>query len=141
MKKLIPILVLAAAIGFGVGTYLFSKGHDDTADEAAAFSMTADNIVQEFLDDETGSNAKFIDQVVEISGPVFDIEKTDGKVTGIKISSDESYVVSCSFQEPIESSEITDQIKVKGVCSGFNGDAESMLPGGVVELKRSVIVK
>lgn len=141
MKKLIPILILAAAIGFGIGTYLFSKGHDETADIEAAFSMTADNAVQEFLDDQTASAAKYIDQVIEISGPVMDIEKTDGKVTGVKISSDDMYVVSCTFQNPMEASEISDNITVKGVCSGFNGDAESMMPGGVLELKRASIVK
>jgi uroporphyrinogen-III decarboxylase len=141
MKKLIPILILTAAIGFGIGTYLFSKGHDETADIEAAFSMTADNAVQEFLDDQTASAAKYIDQVIEISGPVMDIEKTDGKVTGVKISSDDMYVVSCTFQNPMEVSEIAGNITVKGVCSGFNGDAESMMPGGVLELKRASIVK
>ncbi|MDP4662853.1 MAG: OB-fold putative lipoprotein [Salibacteraceae bacterium] len=141
MKKLIPILILTAAIGFGIGTYLFSKGHDETADIEAAFSLTADNAVQEFLDDQTASAAKYIDQVIEISGPVMDIEKTDGKVTGVKISSDDMYVVSCTFQNPMEASEIAGNITVKGVCSGFNGDAESMMPGGVLELKRASIVK
>lgn len=141
MKKLIPILIVTAAIGFGVGTYLFSKGHDETADIEAAFSMTADNAVQEFLDDQTASAAKYIDQVIEISGPVMDIEKTDGKITAVKISSDDMYVVSCSFQNPLETAELEDNITVKGVCSGFNGDAESMMPGGVLELKRAILIK
>lgn len=141
MKKLIPVLIIAAALGFGIGYYLFSKGHDETADMEAAFSMTSDDAVQEFLDDEVATSAKYIDQIIEISGEVYDIEKTDGKVTGVKISSDEMYVVSCTFQAPVEASEISDNIKVKGVCSGFNGDSESMLPGGVVELKRASIVK
>lgn len=141
MKKLIPILLLVAAIGFGIGTYLFSKGHDETAEMEAAFSMTSDEAVQAFLDDETAARAKFNDQIIEISGPVFDIEKTDGKVTGVKISTDELYVVSCTFQNPMEADQINDNIAVKGVCSGFNGDAESMMPGGVVELKRASIVQ
>lgn len=141
MKKLIPILILTAAIGFGIGYYLFSKEHDETADMESAFSMTADDAVQEFLDDEAATTAKYIDQIIEISGPVYDIEKTDGKITGVKISSDELYVVSCTFQNPLKETELSDNIKVKGVCSGFNGDSESMLPGGVVELKRGSIVK
>jgi hypothetical protein len=119
---------------------LFSKGHDETADIEAAFSMTADNAVQEFLDDQTASAAKYIDQVIEISGPVMDIEKTDGKITAVKISSDDMYVVSCSFQNPLETAELADNITVKGVCSGFNGDAESMMPGGVLELKRAILI-
>ncbi len=142
MKKLIPILILTAAIGFGIGTYLFSKGHDETADIEAVFSMTADNAVQEFLDDQTASAAKYIDQVIEISGPVMgEPEKTDGKITAVKISSDDMYVVSCSFQNPLETAELADNITVKGVCSGFNGDAESMMPGGVLELKRAILIK
>lgn len=141
MKKLIPILVLAAAIGFGIGTYFFRKGHDNTADEVAAFSMTADNIVQAFLDDETGSTEKFKDKVIEISGPVLDIVKENSKVISIKISSDELYVVNCTFQEPLDAENIASNIKVKGVFSGFKNDSDMMLPNGTLELARTVIVK
>ena len=90
--------------------------------------------VQLFLDDEQAARTKYVDQVIEVSGPVMEVNKTDGKITGVKISSDEFYIVNCSFQEPVESlsqSEIT----IKGVCSGFLGDSESMLPGGTLELK------
>jgi len=140
-KVLILIMVIAGIAGFGIGTFLFSKGHDETADIEAAYSMTSDEAVQAFLDDEHASSTKYIDQVIQISGPVYDIEKTNGEITGIKITTDELYVVSCTFQNPQKPELITkENITVKGVCSGFNGDIDSMLPGGVVELKRATIV-
>jgi hypothetical protein len=115
-------------------------GHETTADMDAAFTTNSDEIVQEFLDDEKAAGAKYIDQVVQISGQVFEINKIEGKVSGVKISSDEFAIVNCTFQnapEVMPEGEIT----IKGICSGFMGDSESMLPGGTVEMNRAVLVE
>ena len=129
-----------------ISTWLFfafmvvSCGHETTADMDAAFTTNSDKIVQEFLDDEKAAGAKYIDQVVQISGQVFEINKVEGKVSGVKISSDEFAIVNCTFQsapELMPEGEIT----IKGICSGFMGDSESMLPGGTVEMNRAVLVE
>lgn len=139
-KKVIFGVLVVIAAGVGTALYMSQKGHAETADEEAAFSMTSDAIVQEFLDEEQAARTKYVDKVIEVSGPVFEINKADGQITGVKLSSDEFYIVNCTFQNPMD--ELTgENIKVKGVCSGFLGDSESMLPGGTVELKRSAIVK
>ena len=140
LKKIIIAIVLLAALGGGIGVYMFNQEHSETADMEAVFSGSSDEAVQLFLDDEQAARTRYVDHVIEVSGPVMEVNKTDGKITGVKISSDEFYIVNCSFQQPVETlnqSEIT----VKGVCSGFLGDPESMLPGGTLELKRSVIVQ
>jgi hypothetical protein len=140
MKKILIAVVALAIVGGGIGFYMSQKGHDETADVEAAFSLSADAIVQEFLDDEAAASAKYIDQVIEVSGPVFEIVKADGHISGVKISSDEFAIVNCTFQSSPEA--MTEgEIKIKGVCSGFIGDSESMLPGGTVELKRGALVK
>ncbi|HAW20307.1 MAG TPA: hypothetical protein DCX14_09005 [Flavobacteriales bacterium] len=139
IKKIIIALVLLGIVGGSAGYYMSQKGHDETADATAAFVSTSDDIVQEFLDDLPGSTTKYVDKVIEISGPVFEVMKTDGKITGVKISSDEFFIVSCTFQEsPAEIPE--GEVSVKGVVSGFNGDADSMLPGVTLELNRAVVV-
>ena len=115
-------------------------GHDTTADMEAAYSTDVDAMVQEFLDDEQAAGTKYIDQVVQISGPVFEINKIEGKISGVKISNDEFAIVNCTFQEAPESMP-EGEITIKGICSGFMGDSESMLPGGTVEMNRAVIVQ
>ena len=120
---------------------LFSCGHAETADEEAVFVVSGDEIVQSFLDNEQESGAKYIDQIIQVTGPIMELSKENGQVTSVMISSDEYNIVSCTFQNPVDLDEISgDQITVKGVCSGFLGDASSMIPGGTVELKRSALV-
>ena len=129
-----------------VSTYLIgvlllaSCGHETTADMDPKFTTESEVIVQEFLDDEKSASAKYIDQVVQISGPVFEINKVEGEISGVKISSDEFAIVNCTFQEIPELMPEGD-ITIKGICSGFMGDSESMLPGGTVEMNRAVIVQ
>ncbi len=129
-----------------VSTYLIgvlllaSCGHDTTADMDPKFTTESEVIVQEFLVDEKSASAKYIDQVVQISGPVFEINKVEGEISGVKISSDDFAIVNCTFQEIPELMPEGD-ITIKGICSGFMGDSESMLPGGTVEMNRAVIVQ
>lgn len=115
-------------------------GHSETADMEPEHTATVDAIVQEFLDNEEEAKAKYVDKVVAISGPVFEVDKTDGKITAVKLSSDEFAIASFTLQEGVE--DISDEeVTIKGVCSGFMGDTESMLPGGTVELKRGAIIQ
>ena len=117
-------------------------GHDDTADEEPAYTLTADQIVNEFLDDAAAANQKFNDQIVQVSGTVMELNKENGMITGVKLSEDEFNIVNCTFQHPMESHKVAgNTLTVKGVCSGFLGDASSMLPGGTVELKRAAVVE
>ena len=118
----------------------FGCGHSTTSEMDAAHHVSVDAIVQEFLDDGATARTKYVDQVIEVSGPVFEVEKADGKITGVKLSTDEFAIASFTLQEPL--AELPEgEIKIKGVCSGFMGDSESMLPGGTVELKRGALVK
>jgi len=135
MKGFLKTLIIALPLA------LLSCGHAETADEEAAFVVSGDEIVQSFLDNEQESGAKYIDQIIQVTGPIMELSKENGQVTSVMISSDEYNIVSCTFQNPVNLDEISgDQITVKGVCSGFLGDASSMIPGGTVELKRSSLV-
>lgn len=142
MKKTLAFGALTAIIiGIVVAYQVGFRDHDETADMEAAHKLNCEEIVQEFLDDETASTAKFVDQVVEINGPVLEIERTNQQITSMKISMDELYVVNVTLQNPFEGSlEENAEVVVKGICSGFIGDPESMLPGGVVEIKRGTII-
>ena len=132
MKGFLKTLIIALPLA------LLSCGHAETADEEAAFVVSGDEIVQSFLDNEQESGAKYIDQIIQVTGPIMELSKENGQVTSVMISSDEYNIVSCTFQNPVDLDEISgDQITVKGVCSGFLGDASSMIPGGTGEIKRS----
>jgi len=132
MNKLLYFLIVPLAMA------LAGCGHSETADMEADYAVTSEDVVQEFLDDETAAGQKYIDKVIEVTGPVMEINNADGKIIGIKLSTDEFSIVNCTFQETPESIP-EGEVTIKGICSGFNGDPESMLPGGTVELNRAVI--
>lgn len=135
MNKIASVIILAIL--------LTACGHSDTANEEAAFVMNTDEIVNAFLNDEAGATKKYADQVIQITGTVMELVKENGQITGIKLSADEFNIVSGSLQNPLSVEEIQPidgQVTIKGICSGFNGDLESMLPGGTVELKRVTLV-
>lgn len=130
---------LYLALGIAV---LSACGHSETADQDAAYTLTVDEAVNAFLDDEAAANQKYNDLIIQVSGPVMELNKENGMITGVKLSNDDFNIVNCTFQNPMESGSIeAKSVTVKGVCSGFNGDASSMLPGGTVELKRATIVE
>jgi len=122
---------------------LTSCGHSETSEMEAAYTMTSDEIVNAFLEDGDAAFKKYTDQIVQISGPIMELQKENGKVIGIKLSSDEFNIVNGSLQETIDPSALDGSmgdVTIKGVCSGFLGDEDSMLPGGTVELKRVAVV-
>lgn len=142
MRKIIfiAILVLAAgAIGYMVYNYSMRE-HEETAEAAAAFSLTHEAILEEFMQDQTAASAKYIGQIVEITGPVMKIDKSEGKVTGVQLSSDESSVVSCTFQNPEDETKLSGTVTIKGEVAGFDFDPESMIPEPSLQLNRSALV-
>lgn len=129
---------------FLTAAILSSCGHDDTADETPAFTMSSDEVVAAFLDNQEAATNKYVDQIIQISGPIMELQKENGNVVGVKLSSDEFNIVNVSLQYPTTADEIPESdgiVTIKGVCSGFLGDSESMLPGGTVELKRATFVQ
>lgn len=142
-KTIIIVAVLGIAIAGAVAFYMSQKGHEETADIKAAFTITTTAVIEEFVADEAAATAKFQDQIIEVSGPLMELQKESGKVVGIKIGDDDLSVVSCTLQEPMDASALTmaegATVTVKGVCSGFN--SSDMLPGGDVELKRGSIIQ
>ena len=126
---------------FALVAIIAGCGHTETSSIEPAYIVDAGPLAAEFLDGEEAASAKYVDQTIVVTGPIFEVDKTEGKITGVKISHDELAIVNCSFQEaPAEMPE-SGLIAIKGVCSGFMGDSESMLPGGTVELKRCVIAE
>ena len=66
MKGFLKTLIIALPLA------LLSCGHAETADEEAAFVVSGDEIVQSFLDNEQESGAKYIDQIIQVTGPIME---------------------------------------------------------------------
>jgi len=105
-----------ALVGIIVVLYLFNMPHRDVQGEDASFTIEAQSLVDEFLNDAAASNAKYLDKVVIVSGTVSKIEtdKLGQKVVLLKAGNSG---VNCTFT--IET----------------NKDAEKLKDGDIVNIK------
>lgn len=85
MKKIIVFLLVLIFGGFIAYKYLYHQ-HREIATEEASFSVTVDQILKEFTDDEAKANQKYLDKSIIVRGKISNIDivnKTivlDGKV-------------------------------------------------------------
>ena len=122
MKKTGKILLAIVLIGLVIGAVIFYKlwyaPHRDVKDETA-ISVTAQGIIDAYSSDEKKANTLYLDKAIEVSGEVTDISKTQQGKTVISLkTSDPMAGVRCTMKENADVKP-GDQIKVKGICSGF----------------------
>ena len=130
-----PILLLTAlalAVGGGVYAYMeYNRGVENTAADAAAASLTAEQLVNEFIDDESAANTKYTGKVVEVKGMVKSI---DGNTVLLTAGADDAEV-SCTFDSS-PMTRVANPVTLKGECAGFDA-----LIGAQVQLVRCAIVE
>ncbi len=124
MKKLMIILAgIAILTGAGYGYYLYNKPHQSIADEAPAFSINVNKIINDYEADEKKANELYLGKIVEVSGLIS--EKTlDSKGNySIILQGPDLAGVSCEF-EPNAQNSLTNlkegqEVKIKGICTGI----------------------
>ena len=105
---LIAILIILAYVGYN---YIY-QDHRDIAEETADFTLTAKTISNEFSQDVTSSEKKYIDKTLIINGLISEINENSVTLEG---------VVFCSFLNEIPKSAKEDlDIKIKGRCIGYD---------------------
>lgn len=113
------IIVAIIAISFW---YVFRPSETSVDKQQADFSVESLKLVNEFEADEQAANTKYLGKIVEVSGRLDDIV-TEGETVSLTLkSSDEISGVICSFDKtalPKQIPEIGNQVKIKGICSGY----------------------
>ncbi|HJV20571.1 MAG TPA: hypothetical protein VJ552_11880 [Sediminibacterium sp.] len=129
-KKNILLLLLALICLAGAGAFYaykeFNRKAADLSGAEAAYRVTAVELISDFTANEAGSNAKYLSQVIEISGT---LKKTDQDEKGNKIlvlgDSSSMSSVRCSLDSLYSSTAVFEQgsrVKIKGLCTGFMAD-------------------
>jgi uncharacterized protein YpmB len=121
---LIIIVLLIVSITVLSVLWVFRKASDNVASQVAAFEVDATNIVDAFTQNETTANAKFLGKVLLITGKIamFDENKQEKKISVTLKEKDADVGVICEFaEENIDEKLLVhgNNIKVKGVCTGF----------------------
>lgn len=145
MNKYLKIFLVLALVGLVVGGsvvyYVFNMPHRDVEGEAPAFTMVASDFYNDYNSDEDAGNTKYLNQVIQVTGPIADISQNGIELT--IILNDDMEGVSCALdsaavvnnKEMLSSLEIGDQVTLKGKCDGFD------MIMGIVLTKCFVIVE
>jgi len=105
---LIIVLIITAFICYN---YIY-QDHRDIKNEKAEFSISSNDIVNQFINNASAAEQKFLNKTIEVSGLITDINSND-------ITIDNK--VFCQFSNNLETSlDKNENIKIKGRVIGYD---------------------
>ena len=78
MKKILIIVLALAAIGGGVGYYLWNKPPESMAVQKADLGMPAAELVAAFAKDEAAANTQYVGKIIAVTGKVKEVCQVKG---------------------------------------------------------------
>lgn len=120
------ILIIAAFI---VGVYQYNKPHRNIMKESAEFTLSADEIYNEFTSDFTKASTKYADKVVAFSGVIASVSKNQAGGYNILLKGKQG-VINCEVDPSanIDESQLKEnsEIQLKGLFIGFDDLLEEL---------------
>lgn len=120
-KKIIIGLIIGIVAAVGAGVFLYQQPSETVVNGRAAFVVDASQIFNEYNDDESVANQKYLNQVISVRGRVSDVSAMDSLgVNVVLATSNPLFGVSCQIPQPDETSSVKvgDQVTIKGLCTG-----------------------
>ncbi len=119
-KKIFLSIGLVVCIGIAVGIYLYQKPRTTAASQQTDFSLSADELYHQFETNETAANQKYAGKILEVTGTVGEVQKTDSACSVLLTAKEAMGGINCSMAA--NSTELIQQgknITIKGKCAGF----------------------
>jgi hypothetical protein len=145
---LVLVTAVATIVGFTIVSKkvekkIFDEKFDSTENVKADYTLTASRLLQEFLTNDTASNKKYLEKVLEINGNATAVELAADSTGTIRFEdSTGSYAifsVEKSQYDKMNALKAGEAVSVKGVCSG--SIFSDILGTTSITFKRSVINK
>ena len=143
LKKLL-ILTLIILVAGGIGIYLiFTEKFEDTGKQAAVFTVTADELIKEFQQNDSAANKKYAEKIILVNGKIAETEAADSTIN-IKMMDTltGSYIIFAFQEQHIKEAKQLkegDMVSIKGSCSG--GTYSKILETEYITFKRCAINK
>jgi hypothetical protein len=123
MRNLIIWIALIVVLtGGAVFVLYYNKPHRSSSHETAAFTLSAGQLIDAFANDEEAANARYLDKMLEVHGPIKEWIHDDTGVILLLGGASEFSSVSCKLEpgqdELLHEMKIGDRVQVKGICSG-----------------------
>ena len=137
-KTIFIFIAVVIAIAAAIGYTMFNKKHFNVQNATPAAQITAIALQQVFTTDSALAKNKFIgdvtnSKVIEVSGEISAINKDlqDNTIILLKTSTNGAFI-NCTMEGEIATETIGSKIIVKGICTGYNYDADMGIPGDVI---------
>jgi tRNA_anti-like len=134
----IAVTVIAAAT---IGYKMYNKKHFSVESAAPAAEISASDLHQTFVTDSSLAKNKFIGdetnhKVIKVSGEIAAIKEDQqgNNIILLKTGTDGAFI-NCTMEGKTENINAGNAIVVKGICTGYNFDAEIGIPGDVILLR------
>ena len=143
LKKFL-ILTLIILVAGGIGIYLiFTEKFEDTGKQAAVFTVTADELIKEFQQNDSSANKKYAEKIISVNGKIAETEAADSTIN-IKMMDTltGSYIIFAFQEQHIKEAKQLkegDIVSIKGSCSG--GTFSKILETEYITFKRCAINK
>lgn len=108
MKKYIILILLVIAVVVGYN-YIY-QDHRDIEREPAEFSLSAETLQSDFIENYTQAEAQYLDKTLLVKGKITELNALDLTLDN---------VILCSFQE-LNDVEIGSIVELKGRCIGYD---------------------
>jgi hypothetical protein len=128
-KKWLPVLLIvliaACVAGYFVWQYV-KQPFADTSDKKSVFVLTLADLKKEYLANDSVTNAKYHDKIIEVTGVVStaSFKDTLGVVELLDTTGGENVVLVCDFQQQhiaeVKPLKENMPITIKGVCTGMD---------------------
>lgn len=132
-KQTITYLLLIAIVMAVITVYfIWNKKHTDVT-VSTGIKVEAGVLYQNFSTDSASANIKYIQQVLEVSGMIGSLEKTqDNKTIVLLKTTVLGANINCTMEVPAVELIKGSQVIIKGICNGIGqGDAELGILGDV----------
>ncbi len=119
-KKILITIGMLVCIGLAIGIYLYKKPRTTAASQQTDFALSADELYKQFETNETAANQKYTGKILEVSGTIGEVQKTDSTLSVLLTAKDAMGGVNCSMAT-VESTNVQQHktITIKGKCAGF----------------------
>jgi hypothetical protein len=146
-KKTILFAILCIAlVAVFIGYKMYNKKHFSVESATPAAEISANALYQTFATDSILAKTKFTGdesnhKVIKIDGEIADIKKDQqgNTIILLKTAADGAFI-NCTMEGMTENITLGKKIAIKGICTGYNFDAEMGIPGDVI-LIRCFIIK
>ena len=121
LKKIFYLILLIAAIGSGIGYYMYNKPVQSLENNKAEYQISAVELLGAFETSEAEANDKFLDRIISVNGLIDKINVNEHNYQNIYLQTHSplSQVI-CEMEKGRNIKlKVGDKVTIKGKCTGF----------------------